>query len=95
MSRRSEKRRLNDLVVVASTTEGRRFLKRLIDESGLMIPAIVPGLPESTHFNQGMASIGQMLWTELQTVAPEALIWMIKQTSNELQTNQPEEATDE
>lgn len=95
MSRRSEQRRVNDIVAVASTTEGRRLLKRLIDESGFMLPSIVPGMPESTHYNAGMASMGQLIWGELQAVAPEALAWMIKETTKQLQNNQPEEANDD
>ncbi len=97
MSRRSERKRISDLAVIGNTAEGRRFLKRVIEESGMMIPSIVPGMPESSHYNQGMASVGQMVWGELLVAAPEALTWIIKEQAKEIQSNnqQPEAANDE
>lgn len=84
MSRRSAAKRISDLAVLAQLGEGRRFLKRELDESGMFAPQIVPGEPESSHFTMGQANAGQVLWGELLIAAPEMLVWYVKERSKEV-----------
>lgn len=41
----------------------------------------VPGEPDSTAFNCGMANAGRMIWCEIKEAAPESAVMMLKEAS--------------
>lgn len=39
----------------------------------------VPGVPDATSFNCGMANLGRLIWKEVRDAAPESAILMLKE----------------
>lgn len=71
---------LNDLRVVLSTLEGRRFYWRLMSQCGLQTLSYLPGAkPEETAFREGMRNIGLNLFRDLADVNPEIYVTMAKE----------------
>ncbi len=59
---------LADLKIVAGTREGRRFLFRLIQASGLFDISFRGGQPDVTAFHEGQRAIGKLVRDELVTL---------------------------
>lgn len=60
---------IDDFKWLVSDKRGRRFLWRLLGKTGLFDTAFRPG--EESQYCNGMRNIGNIFWTELQSLAPE------------------------
>ena len=68
-----------DLRAVAGGPAGRRFLARLIEQSGLTDASLVPGNPEATAYNEGRRAVARALTDELRRVCPQLWAQMVRE----------------
>lgn len=90
-ARLQRQRQLDDLKAVASTFQGRRFLKRILDETamfGLYFDGANLGM---NAFYEGRRSLGVVLFNDLNEVDPLLYAKLVK----EEKANQPLEPQEE
>lgn len=75
-------RQLNDLRVVMSMKEGRRFLWRLMDQCKLFATPIAHDA-RYTDYNIGKGEIGRFLLSECQQSTPDGLLLMQREAMEE------------
>lgn len=73
------RRELEDLAVVLSTQNGRRFCWRYLGKCGNYHTSFDAGNPHITSFNEGARNIGLQLMVDLEEADPEAFLKMIEE----------------
>lgn len=71
-------RELDDLKLILSTKSGRRFIWRLLAESGMF--TVSQAMNASIYFLEGKRSIGKLLFEDMTKVSPEAWALMLKES---------------
>lgn len=79
------RRRARDISIVLSSVEGRRFYWRLLCECGVFTSSYTGN--NTTFFNEGRRQIGLMLLNELNDIAPDAYLVMLKESKQMEATN--------
>jgi len=64
---------------VLATPAGARVLWRILGQAGIFDMSFVPGLPESTAFNEGRRSVGNWLWNEVSEADVGRLFQIMKE----------------
>jgi len=78
-------RELDDVKIVMSTENGRRFLWRHLVESGIYVCSYTPGQQsDHTAFREGQRNSGLRLMEELQQASPELFLTMMEENRNEI-----------
>lgn len=67
----------DDIIWILSTTQGRRFLWKVLEQCGVYRNAMTGS--SQTFFNLGQQSIGQSLLAEITAASPEAWVQMMKE----------------
>lgn len=80
--RRTRDRELEDIKKVLSTPEGRRFIWRLMGESGVFRSSFT-GPAERTYFNEGQRDIGLLILKEVNNAKPSAFAQMQNESLSE------------
>jgi len=88
-NKRWRARELGDLKKVLSFAEGRRLVWRLMDEAGVFRTAFSPSNNQA-FFNLGYQNMGLMLWSDLNTVAPERYPQMQREHISDLKSREEE-----
>lgn len=78
---RGRERDLNDLALVMSTREGRRFLWRLLSHCKTF-GSVWHG-SAMIHYNSGMQDVGHYIMADINDVNPELFLMMIKENRGE------------
>lgn len=81
---------LIDLKEVMNMPEGRRFIWRILGESGVFRPSFVAGSTDITAFNEGSRNFGLALLTEIMAELPESFLIMQREAVNYEQLNKKE-----
>lgn len=77
---------LNDVKAVMESKNGRNFMYRVIDMTGVYRTSYNPEMPDShTTFKEGGRNVGLFLIAELQEASPALFMKMIEENSNELE----------
>lgn len=78
----SRERILEDEVirVLMSSPEGRRWIWSIFQFADIWGNPHVPGMPDSTAFNVGMANLAKMIWMRIKQVVPESAMLMLKES---------------
>jgi hypothetical protein len=75
---RLRERELNDLRLVMSSVEGRRFVWRLLEKAGVFRTSFTGN--STTFFNEGMRNMGLMVLGDVHEAAAEAYIVMMNES---------------
>lgn len=79
MTREEAKQLLDvDLRVVMGTAPGRRFVWRLLEQSGLHSASFGGSDTHATAYNEGRRSVAMALMREVQRVCPELWVLMVR-----------------
>ena len=62
-----------------SSKDGRAWIDHLLESFDMLGNPIVRGDPYETYNNIGMANAAKLLWIEIESVVPEALVLMRKE----------------
>lgn len=84
---RHRKRRqveLDDLKQVLSTPSGRRFITRLLDQTGLLASDMFTG-NSTTFYNLGKRDVGLWVYNEMMKAKPESMIEIMNDRLTEKQ----------
>ncbi|MHB1098108.1 MAG: Bbp19 family protein [Burkholderiales bacterium] len=93
--RLAEKRAHDDLAMVLSTVQGRRYVWGLLAECGVFRLSYVPGALPQTEFNEGRRSIGLKTMAAIHDLDPALYVTMAQEASNETKQDAiPEPTTD-
>lgn len=68
-----------DLRAVMSTAAGRRFIWKMLGDSGVFSPSFVPGASDTTAFKEGARNFGLMLLGDITNEAPGQYLIMQKE----------------
>lgn len=71
---RRRRREDEDFLMQMSTAEGRRFVHRLLSESGWDVTPFTGN--SQTYFNEGRVSVGRFLYDQIERLCPEKWILM-------------------
>lgn len=71
-----------DLRVVMSTPQGRRFLWAVMAKCGILSTTAVES-PHFTYFNEGRRSVGTDIFTRIHEVSPDAYIQMVRESQED------------
>ena len=82
---RLRERELNDLRVVMSSVEGRRFVWRLLEKAGVFRTSFTGN--STTFFNEGMRNMGLMVLGDVHEAAADAYIVMMNESKEGNQSN--------
>ena len=82
---RLRERELNDLRVVMSSVEGRRFVWRLLEKAGVFRTSFTGN--STTFFNEGMRNMGLMVLGDVHEAAADAYIMMMNESKEGNQSN--------
>lgn len=85
-SQERELQRRSDFLAIMGTSQGRRFIWKLMGESCLFLPIYSPDHSQMA-FNEGRRQIGLKLLTDCNTLCPNLYLTMMKENT------QPTEAT--
>jgi len=90
-NKRKRDRELNDIRIVASTPEGRRFLWRILSEGEIFQDGYVHGDQGfGTTYNCGRRSVGVWALSELMESKPEAFMQMQRENASEVKREEME-----
>lgn len=89
-NRRRRNRDLADIKKVLSTVEGRRLFWRLLSEAGIFRNAF-NGNALQMAFSTGNQNLGNLLWNDLNVIAPERYAQMQREYISDLKSEQVEE----
>ena len=82
--KRKRDRQLNDLRVILSTPEGRRFVWRVLAEGKMFVDGYVPGdQGYGTTRNAGRHLVGIWAMAEIMEAKPEAFMQMQRENASE------------
>ena len=70
-----------DIKIVMSTPEGRRFVNKLLERAGIYRCSF-NGQSNNTIFNEGGRNQGLMLLSDIQTAAPGSYATMLKEKND-------------
>ncbi len=91
-AKRKRDREINDVRVVASTPEGRRFLWRLLSEGKIFQDGYVHGdAGFGTTYNCGRRSIGVWALSELMEASPNTFLQMQNENASEAKREEIEQ----
>lgn len=76
---RREKRLKQTLVGILSVKDGREWVWELLSNTGMYQQSFVRGEPESTAFNEGKRSIGNLILAAIVAADPQAFVTMMKE----------------
>jgi hypothetical protein len=76
---RREKRLKQTLVGILSVKDGREWIWELLSNTGMYQQSFVRGEPESTAFNEGKRSIGNLVLTQIVSADPQAFVTMMRE----------------
>ena len=82
---RHKKRRqieLDDLKKILETPSGRRFVTRLLDQTGLLAADMFTG-NSTTFYNLGKRDIGLWMYNEMMSAKPESMIQIMNERLTE------------
>ena len=74
-------KQVEDVKLIMSTKEGRRFMWRLLDFSGVYRTSFTGN--SETFFKEGSRNVGLMLLNEIHEHCPESFITMLKEAKRE------------
>lgn len=80
------KRRIDDVNLVMSTQQGRRFVWDLLEFTGVFSVGWDPSA--RIHFNAGMRNVGLKVFSELHQVCPDQYLLMAKEAADESKERQ-------
>lgn len=79
-AKRDEEDTEKDLDFVVSQPRGRRFIYNLVFQTGhALSQSYVPNSFDSTAYNEGARSIGNLIMRQLQTTNPKAFMQMLEE----------------
>lgn len=80
--KKSSRRTADRLEMVKAMMElprGREWMYNLLDSCFIFGNPFVPGQPDSTAFNLGMANVGKRILQDINTAAPDQYMLMLKE----------------
>lgn len=80
--KRGRERELNDICLVMSSKEGRRFVWRFLEHCGPYKTSFGQG-NDQTNFNEGVRSVGLKLIADINDARPEGYLQMLKESKEE------------
>ena len=91
-AKQSEKQRRDrdrkDLRDVLSTVQGRRFVWKQLEQSGVFRLSIAFGEPQRTDFNEGRRSLGLALMADIHALDPALYVQMATEAHDEQQIDE-------
>jgi hypothetical protein len=93
--RRSQQRDWNDVRVVMSTKEGRRFVFKILSMCRMNKLSFNPDNPNWTAFNEGARNVGLAIQAEVIQAAPKAWSEMISENNPAPAVDPPKRKEDE
>lgn len=66
---------LSDLTAVMAMPEGRRVIKKLLNDCGMFRTSYHPS--SQIYFNEGQRNVGLRIWADLEAACPQLLWQMI------------------
>lgn len=79
--KRTRERELNDVRMVLSTLQGRRFVWRYLSECGVFRTSFTGN--SQTFFNEGERNIGLKILADVNEAAPEAYLTMMNESKGD------------
>jgi hypothetical protein len=76
---------LTDFAHVMSTPQGRRFIWRLLDETGFQKSSFTGN--SATFFNEGMRNVGLKIWADMNEACPDRYIEMLSEARQREKSN--------
>lgn len=68
---------LADFAAVMATEQGRRFIWRLLDETGFQKSSFTGN--SATFFNEGMRNVGLKIWADMNEACPDRYVQMLNE----------------
>lgn len=76
---------LADVKQLMSSREGRRFIWRMLDRTGVFRTSFTGN--STTFFNEGMRNIGLIILADVQAACAEQYIVMMNESTEDIRTN--------